>query len=170
MKIQHLAIALLPVLTGISTSSCGKEVNDEKIPPVAVNIELNNQGLWDTYGVHGYGQYRIFIKADNIPANFPYTALSYTGFGGVLLISGYANGDYNTPLAYDLSCPVEAKQTVRIGIDPDSYEAVCPECGSRYDVCEGEGRPVSGRAVNLNYGLQRYRVVAASLGGYTIVY
>lgn len=167
---MRILFKILPAILCIVLSSCDKEVNDERIPPVSVNIELNNQGLWDTYGVHGYGQYRIFIKVDKIPADFPYTAMSYTGFGGVLLISGYANGDYNSPLAYDLACPVEAKQTTRVGIDSDTFEAVCPVCGSHYDVCEGEGRPVSGRALELNYGMQRYRVVASSLGGYTIVY
>ncbi len=167
---KHVIPAILSILTALSIVSCEKSINDERIPPVSVNIELNNQGLWDTYGVHGYGQHRYFIKVDQIPENFPYTALTYTGFGGVLLISGYADGDYNVPLAYDLSCPVESKQTVRIQIDSESYEAVCPECRSRYDVCEGNGRPVSGRAVDLNFGLQRYRVIPASLGGYTIVY
>lgn len=166
---RHAIIPCLSLLL-LATVSCDKEVNDERIPPVSVNIELNNQGLWDTYGVHGYGQYRIFIKVDKIPANFPYTAMSYTGFGGVLLISGYANGDYNIPLAYDLACPVEAKQTTRVAINEETFEAVCPVCQSHYDVCEGEGRPISGRALELNYGMQRYRVVASSLGGYTIVY
>lgn len=148
--------------------SC-ESINDERIPPIAVNIELDNQGLWDTYGVHAYGEYRYFVKQDKIPTNFAYTALSYTGFGGVLLISGYSNGDYNVPLAYDLACPVEAKNNVRIQIDKTNFEAFCPTCHSRYDVCEGSGRPLSGEALTKNYGLQRYRVISASLGGYTIV-
>ena len=151
-------------------ASCEK-VDNNRIPSVAVNIQLDNTGLWDTYGVHGYGQYRYFIKSQRIPANFPYSAMTYTGFGGVLLISGYnpQTGDYNSPLAYDLSCPVEAKNNIIVTIDNNTFEAVCPVCGSRYNVCEGSGAPVSGPAVEYKSGMQRYQAVPQGMGGYTIV-
>lgn len=159
-------IALATTL--ISFTAC-ESVNDERIPPYAVNLQLDNQGLWDTYGVHGYGQYRYFIKEEKIPSNYSFTALSMTGFGGILLISGYENGDYNMPLAYDLACPVEARQNTRISIDKSNFQAYCPKCGSRFDVCEGAGRPVYGKALELNYGMKKYHVFPSSLGGYTIV-
>ena len=150
--------------------SCEK-IDNKRIPGVGVNIELNNTGLWDTYGVHGYGQYRYFIKSQRLPVNFSYSALTYTGFGGVLLISGYNSqtGDYNSPLAYDLSCPVEAKNNIIVSIDSNTFEAVCPSCGSHYNVCEGSGTPVSGKALEYKYGMQRYQVIPQGLGGYTIV-
>lgn len=159
---------LFYILAIILLSSC-ETINDNRIPPTAVNIELNNQGLWDTYGVHGYGQYRTFIKSERVPSNYPYTELTYTGFGGVLLISGALNGNYNVPLAYDLACPIEAKYNVRITIDNSNFQAYCSKCGSRYDVCEGSGRPVSGEALTKNYGLKCYNVIPSSLGGYTIM-
>ncbi len=162
-KYLYLIAAML-----ILFPSC-ESINDERIPPVAVNFEISNQGLWDIYGVHGYGQYRTFIKQERVPSNFPYTALTYTGFGGVLLISGRSGDDYNSPLAYDLACPVEARNDVRLSIDPQSFEAYCPKCRSRFDVCENNGMPISGEASKRNYGLQRYRVLPSSLGGYTIV-
>ena len=154
----------------LSLSSCEK-VDNKRIPAVGVNVELNNTGLWDTYGVHGYGQYRYFIKSQRIPGNFAYSVSSYTGFGGVLLISGYNSltGDYNSPLAYDLSCPVEAKSNITVSIDSNTFEAVCPACGSHYNVCEGSGAPVSGKALEYKYGMQRYQVIPQGLGGYTIV-
>ncbi len=34
--------------------SCS-DVNDDRIPVTAVNIDLGNQGYWDTYGVHTVG-------------------------------------------------------------------------------------------------------------------
>lgn len=157
-----LLIILVILLAGCES------VNDERIPYAMVKIDLSNQGLWDIYGVHGYGQYRYFIREEKIPSNYPYTALTYTGFGGVLLISGRSHDDYNAPLAYDMACPVEAKNNVRIAIDPEKLEAYCPKCMSRYDVCEGDGRPISGEALTRNYGLTKYRVFSATNGGYTI--
>ena len=40
--------------------------------------------------------------------------------------------------------------------------------GISFDVTEGQGRPISGKALELNYGMQMYRVLPASLGGYVI--
>lgn len=157
-----LAVAFALVLT-----AC-EQINNYRIPAAPVNIELNNQGLWDSYGVHSFGEYKFFIRDLRQPDNYSYTANTYTGYGGVLLISGYSNGDYNTPLAYDLACPVEVKNNIRVTIDPVNKQAVCPECGSRFDVTEGDGRPVSGKALELNYGLQRYHAYPSQYGGYVI--
>ncbi len=159
--------AFFSLLIVFVTISC-ESVNDERIPPISVYIDLSNQAIWDSYGVHGYGQHTRFIKQERIPANFPYSALTYTGFGGVLLISGRAGDDYNSPLAYDLSCPVEAKNNIRLSIDPQTFEAYCPKCHSRFDVCENNGAPISGEALSRNYGLQRYKVNPAQMGGYII--
>lgn len=156
--------------TVIAVCLCGCEkIDSNRIPACSVNLPLDNQALWDTYGVHGYGQSRRFVREIHEPGNFPYNALTYTGFGGILLISGLEGQDYNTPLAYDLACPVEVKSDVRVYIDSETFEAVCPECGSRYDVCEGRGRPVSGEAHQRNFGMEMYRVVPATYGGYTVV-
>lgn len=162
----YLRIAAAAVVV-LAVSAC-EQVNNYRIPAVPVNIELSNQGLWDTYGVHAFGQRRYFIRDLHQPDNYSFTANTYTGFGGILLISGYYGGDYNVPLAYDLCCPVELKKDVRVVVDTENYQAVCPKCGSRFDVTEGQGRPISGKALELNYGMQMYRVLPASLGGYVI--
>lgn len=164
MKLKILSFL---VFTIIGLSSC-ESIDDERIPPVAVRLELNNQGMWDTYGVHGYGDYKYFIREEKKPANFTYTDLTMTGFGGILLICGSNNGDYNSPLAYDLACPVEAKFNVRLQIDRSNFEAYCKKCGSRYDVCEGNGRPISGEALNRQFGMKQYHVFPAQMGGYII--
>ena len=157
-----------PVLAAaimLLSSSCG-EVNDERIPAMSVNVELSNPGYWDIYGVHGLGQSRTFIKADRIPADFPFTAMTFTGFGGILLVTDLTN----SPLAYDRSCPVEVSPTVRVRFNPDNLEARCPQCGSVYNVCEYQGSAVSGVAYDRKYGLRRYRVLPAATGGYNIVF
>ena len=137
------------------------EVSDNAVPAYPVSINLSTAGYWQTYGVHSPGAYRLFVKSDRIPANYPYTANTYTGFGGVMLVSDIYT---NTPKAYDLSCPVECKSNVRIAIDEKTYEAVCASCGSRYDVMGGWGTPISGKALTRKVGLSRYSVVQKGAG------
>ena len=152
---------LLFCLTFAMLTACEK-VNDDRIPPVPAYLALNNAGLWNTYGVAGYGQFRYFNKNKRIPSNYSYKETDYTGFGGILLIEGI-----DGPLAYDRACPVEATTDAVLTIDSDNYEAVCSKCGSRFNVCEAAGAPISGKAHELKYGLRRFSVIAAS-GGYII--
>lgn len=158
-----IIIFIIGLISSLLFSSCDK-IDSYRIPYAPVNIELNNDGLWNTYGVHSMGIYNRFIKNDRIPANFSYTALTYTGFGGVLLIGG----PNNDVLVYDLCCPVEVKSTTRVYVN-DKLEAQCPVCGSRYDILYLNGSPLSGPALDYKYGLQRYHAIASNLGGYTIV-
>ncbi len=162
------AIAFILILAGCDS------VDENRIPAYAVSINLAGAGMWNSYGVAGFGSHRNFIKTTSLrePANFPYSATSATGFGGVLLINGMDvfTTEADVPLAYDLSCPVEAKSDVRVRIEGDEYDAVCPVCGSRYDVVTGGGGPLSGPAAqgDRKYALRRYRCLPATDGGYLI--
>ncbi|MBD5201224.1 MAG: hypothetical protein HDS70_05765 [Bacteroidales bacterium] len=164
---------LLSAAAGFLLLSCDSIV-DDRIPAYPVAINLGDTGLWNTYGVAGFGIYRNFIKdaTPSSPSGFAYTATSYTGFGGVLLIGGMDpySGNTNVPLAYDLACPVEVKPDVRVRIDPETFNAVCPVCGSVYDVTMSAGAPLSGPAAapNMKYRLQNYSVLGTQLGGYII--
>ncbi|MCH5218276.1 MAG: hypothetical protein J1F07_07000 [Muribaculaceae bacterium] len=153
---------------GLLLASC-HQLNDERIPAMKVNIDLSNQGLWNTYGVHTYGQVNDFILELRLPAGYPYGYNAGTGYGGVMLIYGQ-NGFTGEvgPLAYDLSCPVERKPDVRVYVDHESLEAVCPECGSRYNVVEAGGTPVADPAKGLHYGLTPYQCYPTTNGGYVI--
>ena len=112
----------LIVIVGAAVLSGCDHVDNKRIPPAAVHIAFNTVGDWHRYGVAGAGQYKYFIKADRLPADYPYSALSYTGFGGVLLI-----GDiFGNPKAYDLSCSVEARSGVRIRVVDDVRVSECP--------------------------------------------
>ena len=159
-----LAGLLIMLLAGCS------KIKDNRVPMMQVNIALNTSSMWELYGVHGYGDYKKFIRHSHIPANFPYNANTYTGFGGVLLISGYdfTTQDYNSPLAYDLACPYEVRANVLLEIDRENFEAYCPQCGSRFNVTEGSGIPVSGPAYDHGYGMLRYNVRQEPSGGYVI--
>lgn len=162
-----LAACLLPLL------SCSR-IDDDRIPALAVYINLGEAGMWNTYGVAGYGQCRYFVISTGArePAGFPYGNRETTGFGGVMLISGMDPFNNNTgvPLAYDMACPVERRSDVRVRVSGELYEAVCPVCGSHYDVTMGGGTPLSGPAAEgkYKYGLRRYQCLPTQTGGYVV--
>lgn len=167
-------ISVVLALSSVTFQNCNA-IDDERIPNMAVNISLADAGVWNTYGVSGFGSHRNFIYATGgqiQPSGFPYKTGSATGFGGVLLIEGMdpynAQGAY--PLAYDLACPVERKATIRVYISNEDYVAVCPECNSVYDVTMAGGYPISGEAAEgkYKYALKSYNVIPSGNGGYYI--
>ena len=164
-------IAVAIMLSSLSFVGCNS-VDDDRIPSLPVNINLSDAGVWSRYGVAGYGMFRYFIKDEKQPAGFPYTATTYVGYGGVLLISGMDpfTADTDRVLAYDLSCPVECKPSIRVQVDPSTFEAICPKCGSHYDVTMRGGAAISGPAVDgkHKYGLRRYQCSPTQFGGYLI--
>lgn len=139
-------------------SGC-ESVDSNRIPAYNVHLDLSDPGIWNTYGVSGQGQARIFNKETGEPAGFFYSETTYTGYGGILLVYGI-----DGPAAYDLACPVEISKDVRLSFDQNSLEAVCKKCGSRYNVFDAGGAAVYGKAVEMKYGLQRFSVVPSGLG------
>ena len=146
-------------------------LDDDRIPNMPVNISLADPGLWNTYGVSGFGTHRNFILTQQ-PAGFPWKSNSATGFGGVLLIEGVDPFSAVTaaPLAYDLSCPVERRPDIRVKVENATYMAVCPQCNSVYDVTSAGGAPIEGEAAEgkYKYRLKMYRVIPSGTGGYYI--
>lgn len=129
-------------------------LDDQRIPPAPVNIPFATVGDWNVMGVGGALDYRRFIKEELIPSDYHYSAISATGFGGVLLVCD-VNG---APVAYDLSCPVECKRDVRIFVNADELIGECPKCHSTYDIFTLGGHPLSGQAAKDGFGLRRYNV------------
>ena len=167
-KIQVVLMIAVATLGVVLLPACDK-INNESLPNYGVHINLGTYGSWNTYGVHSLGDYRIFNRAKRIPANFPYSVNTYTGFGGVLLFMGQdMTSGGATPLAFDLACPVEHDANVTVTIDPSSLDAVCNTCNSHYDVLIGGGGPKSGMALDRRVGLNPYKVYASSSGGYVI--
>jgi hypothetical protein len=157
------ATASLAILGG-----CDK-VDNKVVPNFTVRINLGTYALWTTYGVNGVGDYMIFNRQKQLPKNFAYTANTYTGYGGVLLIMGLdISSNTYAPLAYDLSCPVENRADVTLSVDPSNFEAFCPKCQSRYNVLTGAGGPIKGTALAQKVGLRTYKVYTSSNGGYII--
>lgn len=160
------------VLVAMAVTSC-TTIDDDRIPSMPVSINLSTPDMWTTYGVAGYGEYRYFILPLREPRNFPFTDKTATGYGGVLLVSGVNPYTFEAgvPLAYDLSCPVECRPDIRVAMQPDGLtsDAVCPDCGSHYDVLELGGSPTEGPAKSRKLGLRRYDCRSTGYGGYLIV-
>ncbi|MCM1291219.1 MAG: hypothetical protein NC201_08050 [Prevotella sp.] len=176
--IRILAKILSSLIVATSVAVClvsCDSIVDDRIPALPVSINLGDAGMWNTYGVAGFGVHRYFIKDSRPtqPAGYLYNETTYTGFGGVLLIGGMDpyTSSTNVPLAYDLSCPVEVKPEIRVKIDPETYHAVCPKCGSVYDVTMLAGAPIEGPAAapSAKYRLQNYSVLGTQFGGYVIM-
>lgn len=173
MKLRYLFLHLTVILSAIILTSCGQSVNNRRLPNYPVLLNLSGAGMWNTYGVGGVGMHREFIKDKHLPQGFPYPASSYTGYGGILLVGVDAASNFADetwpylPVAFDLSCPVEASQDVLVYVDDEKFEAVCPKCQSRYTLMSGGG-PIAGPAVGLRYGLEPYKCVGSPLSGFVI--
>lgn len=139
-------------------------LDNQRIPPAPVNISFATVGDWNVQGIGGALDHKRFIKDQLVPPEYHYSAISATGFGGVLLV-GDVNG---APAAYDLSCPVECKHDVRIFVNTDKMIGECPQCHSTYDIFSLGGHPLSGQAAHDGYGLRQYHVGASS-GSYMLV-
>lgn len=162
---------LAGLITIVAFAGC-TENPPVRIPSYAVSLNLTGVGMWNTYGVSGFGSHKsfVFTSTERVPSSFPYTTTSATGYGGLLLINGTDpfTTDADVPLAYDLACPVEAMRDVRVNVDKDTYEAVCMKCGSHFDVATGGGRALSGEAASNKYVMRRYKCLPSANGGYLV--
>ena len=151
IKYFCLSISLIAAL--LLVAGCDR-LDNQRIPPAPVNITFATVGDWNVQGIGGALDYKRFIKEQLLPPDYHYSALSATGFGGILL-AGDVNGE---PVAYDLSCPVECKRDVRIFVDAEAMVAECPKCHSTYDIFSLGGHPLLGQAARDGFGLRRYNV------------
>lgn len=101
------------------------------IPNYPVNLTLNLTSTYPTFK-NNPGQHLIFKT--------PPTATERVGFGGIII---YASFDESNPyLAFDLACPVEADQKIKV-IPNDYYgQVVCEKCGTVYNLASGLGEAV----------------------------
>lgn len=161
--LRTLIISLIIAVTALVNQSC-HSVDNHRLNVGYVRLTFLTVGDWNIYGVSGAGQHKRFIMSEKIPAGFPYTALSGTGLGGILLCTTYTT----EPVAYDLACPVERRSDVRVFINEDN-QAECPKCHSVYDVFELLGHPVAGPAARDGFGLEVYHVGPGPQGEYMVV-
>lgn len=170
----RLITTVLSLAALLITGGCN-DVDTRRIPLATVRVNFSTVGDWNIYGVAGAATARRFIRSAggvSEPIGFPYTALSATGFGGVLLVAPYVysgNPLDGTLTAFDLACPVEQRPDVRIEVDHVHHDARCPVCGSTYDIFNATGMPLSGPAAEDRYALRRYSVGPGVSGQYLVI-
>jgi len=127
-------------------SSCIEKITST-IPDYPVRLNLNLMTEYTTFR-GSFGETLVFDRrikeTDRI------------GFGGILVCTNY-EGKY---LAFDLACPYEAKQNVRVKVD--GFFADCEECGARFDIYTSEfAFPVEGPT---KQGLKKYKTALSPNG------
>lgn len=164
--VAKLIFAAIVVGVFFALEGCSS-VDDKRTPPAPVYVAFPTEAEWRTWGVPSATDYRTFIfnSSERVPSNFPWTALTQTGYGGVLLVADVLGN----PVAFDLSCPVENRPEVRVAVDTETHQAVCPRCKSRYEVFSNFGIPLSGKAQEMGYALTRYSVGAGGGGEYRVI-
>lgn len=166
--LSQLPTLILSLLITLIATGCDS-VDDERIPYAPVHITFPTVADWNIYGVKGdaadYARYIYSYPTTRIPANFPYTANDYTGYGGILLVTDVM-GNLS---AYDLACPYEVKPTIRVIVPDGELYAECPHCGSTFDIYTNHGNPRTGPAAERGYALKRYSVVSGGALEYRIV-
>ena len=145
-------------------------VTDNRIPYADVHLTFHTVGDWNIHGVKGdAADYNIYIYKPGttyrVPLDFPYTDLDRTGYGGILLVTDVVG----ECVAYDLSCPYEARPETRITVPVGELYAECPVCGSTFDIFTNHGNPRTGPAYDKGYALARYSVVSGGALNYRVV-
>jgi len=135
-SIKHLVFTLI---ISFSFAGCNDNVVSS-IPDFPVYMELNLTTTYPTFR-NSYNKSLTFEKG--------VVATDRTGFGGILVYTGLDGGYY----AFDMSCPYEAKQNIRV-YPNDKAQVVCEGCGSVFDIGYGIGNPSSGKAKEV---LKRYK-------------
>lgn len=167
----------------LTVFSCGKDEPKYSIPAAPVNFLLNTTS-WDNHLAAGVGNICVYIRTndkgeyDKLVAgvksvktfNSERAGGSYlVGYSGLLVIN---TGSTFTPTpyaAFDLCCPNEGIQTIRV-LPTDNGVAECPVCKSTFDILNGSGMALSGEAKNQKKNLQSYYISQKSGSEFLIFY
>ena len=141
MNLSIVKHYMFGLLLAIALSGCNDNVISS-IPNYPVSLALNLTTTYPTFR-NSINRYLVFKKAIYVT--------DMVGYGGILVYTDF-NGDY---CAYDLSCPYEAKRTVRV-VPNEVGHAVCEGCGSVFNISDGIGEPLSGPAKQT---LKRYKTI-----------
>lgn len=143
---KHFYIAPF-ILFLLAFLSCAKEETRISLPYAPVNFKIDV--IADKIDFFGYATFER-----------PRLMGEFTGYSGLLV---FRNQD-GTLFAYDLCCPHEKNKYITV--KPNTIgEAVCPVCGSVYEIWTGLGNVKSGAGTQ---PLQTYRVLPISESVYRI--
>lgn len=162
-----LSLLCLAASAALCLAGCDS-VSDTRIPYADVHLTFHTVADWNVHGVKGdAADYCIYVRSPKFttPANFPYTDLDRTGYGGILLVTDVVG----ECVAYDLACPYCVRPEVRLTVPAGELYAGCSTCGSTFDIFTNHGNPRTGPAADRGYGLTRYSVVAGGALNYRVV-
>ena len=125
-KVTQLITRLFLPIMLVCLIDCSSNESDIPIRPVYIKRNIY------TYSLSSYGSSLYIIKAVSLPSE-------EIGDGGILIIHAF-DGNY---YAFDLACPVEVNENVRIGKPDGSLISKCDSCGERYDLSFGLGTPLN---------------------------
>lgn len=146
-----LKMLSLILIGGSIFASCRKQIAVQSIPNVPVNYTIYDNSA----------QAIKLAKEGMLSITNVEVANTAIGYGGLLVVSRTITPSAED-LAYDLSCPYEVKQDVRVRNSTDNSFAVrCPVCGSVFNVAENGGAPIAGPAASSNSPrrMRQYRVI-----------
>ena len=128
----------LMFIGGSIFASCGKEVAVQTIPNVPVNYTIyDNSAL----GIKLLKDGMVSITSLDVEN-------SAIGYGGLLIVSRSITPAAEN-FAYDLCCPYEVKQDIRVRpVAENPFVVRCPHCGSVFNVAENGGAPIDGPAAS----------------------
>ena len=138
---------LFGILLGFLLFSACDSSFQSSIPDYPVSLELDLR--FEDKELRAVQAYKIYTLR-NININ-----LERCGFGGVLVYHGVNSLATDAFYAFDIACPYEAQSNITVEIDNEGIYAICPKCGSKYELINGVGNPVEG--VSKEY-LKQYRV------------
>ena len=131
--------------------SCSK-MAETTIPNYPVYLELDL--TFEDRALKASQAYKIYTQSNIGP-------LETAGFGVVLVFHGFSNngGTGETYYAFDAACPFEAQANVKVEVDENAIYAICPKCGSKFEILNGIGNPVEGPSKSY---LRQYSVTQAN--------
>jgi nitrite reductase/ring-hydroxylating ferredoxin subunit len=108
--------------------SCKTEENPIPSYPVYLNLDLT----FEDKVLKAIPAYKEFTNR-----NINIALGERIGYGGVLVVHTLLD-EYK---AFDRACPYEASANVTVQVDEEILYAVCPKCGTKYEVGLGSGAP-----------------------------
>lgn len=140
---------IFPLLILFTLLSCADTI-ETRIPYRIVSLELDL--TYQDKALNAIQAYKIYTQA-NIDQD-----REQTGFGGVLVYHGLSSNGTGAFFAFDAACPHEASANVIVEVDESAVYAICPKCGSKFELLNGTGYPVEGPCAEEKQALKQYVV------------
>lgn len=122
------------IVASLFFASCENKSNKSSIPASAVYIRLDL--TYHSTQLHGPNANAYFTERDATKGIYD------VGYGGVLIhasptsnINNLSGVEYS---AFDMACPYEIDENIRIYPDESGAFAVCEKCGSKFELTLGQ--------------------------------